>query len=102
MLVESPTAPTNVGGAVSGLSKTLVSPKEGEYTQKGTGAREKMDMQFAPEYQLTLKEVKGDSLGLGHFCGCTIKSLLSRHEGVQLIFEARDLVFPNRIFISIG
>lgn len=102
MLVESPTAPTNVGGAVSGLSKTLVSPKEAEYTQKGTGAREIMYMQFAPEYQLILKEVKGDSLGLDHFYGCTIKSLLLRHEGVRLIFEARYLVFAYRIFISIG
>lgn len=62
LLVESSTAPTNVGGAVSGLSKTLVSHEEAEYTKKGTGTPEVMYMQFAPEYQLILKETKGDFL----------------------------------------
>ncbi|EEA19008.1 hypothetical protein TMatcc_010449 [Talaromyces marneffei ATCC 18224] len=62
LLVESSTAPTNVGGAVSGLSKTLVSPEEADYTKKGTGTPEVMYMQFVPEYQLILKETKGDFL----------------------------------------
>lgn len=44
------------------LSKTLVSPEEAEYTKKGTGTPEVMYMQFKPEYQLILKETKGDFL----------------------------------------
>ncbi len=62
LLVESATAPSSIGGAVSGLSKTLVSREEAEYTKKGTGTPEVMYMQFVPEYQCILKETKGDFL----------------------------------------
>lgn len=62
LLVESAIAPSSIGGAVSGLSKTFVSPEEAEYTKKGTGTPEVMYMQFAPEYQRILKETKGDFL----------------------------------------
>lgn len=62
LLVESATAPSSIGGAVSGLSKTFVSREEAEYTKKGTGIPEVMYMQFAPEYQCILKETGGDFL----------------------------------------
>ncbi|KAH8649988.1 putative aldolase [Xylariales sp. PMI_506] len=62
LMVESATCPGSVGGAVSGLVKTVISEEEAEYTKKGTGTPEVMYMQFAPEYQLILKETKGDFL----------------------------------------
>lgn len=62
LLIESATAPSSVGGTVSQLSKTFVSKEEAEYTKIGTGSPEVMYMQFVPEYQLILKESKGDFL----------------------------------------
>ncbi|KAL5410230.1 hypothetical protein PMIN03_005534 [Paraphaeosphaeria minitans] len=47
-------------GKVSGLHKNIVSEEEAAYTKKGTGTAEVMYMQFEPEYQLILKETKGD------------------------------------------
>ncbi|PSN61693.1 arad-like aldolase/epimerase [Corynespora cassiicola Philippines] len=44
------------------LKKTIVDDEEAEYTKKGTGSPEVMYMQFEPEYQLILKESKGDFL----------------------------------------
>ncbi|ETS74073.1 hypothetical protein PFICI_13939 [Pestalotiopsis fici W106-1] len=62
LLVESATIPSSVGGAVSQLSKTFVTEEEAEYTKKGTGSPDVMYMQFVPEYQMILKETKGDFL----------------------------------------
>ncbi|KAM0820227.1 putative Class II aldolase/adducin N-terminal domain-containing protein [Seiridium cardinale] len=61
-LVESATAPSSVGGAVTGLKKTYVTDEEARYTKDGTGTPEVMYMQFAPEYQAILKETQGDFL----------------------------------------
>lgn len=59
LLTEAAIAPGSVGGA-SGLKKTIVGHEEAEYTKKGTGNPEVMYWQFEPEYQLVLKETKGD------------------------------------------
>lgn len=55
LLVEAAVGPGN-------LQKTFVGEEEAEYTKKGTGSSEVMYMQFAPEYQLILKESGGDFL----------------------------------------
>ncbi|KAJ4368745.1 hypothetical protein N0V83_005827 [Neocucurbitaria cava] len=57
LLTEAAIAPNG-----SQLKKTIVSDEEAEYTKKGTGSPEVMYMQFEPEYQLILKETKGDFL----------------------------------------
>ena len=62
LLVES-TVAVGSAGTARGLAKTLVSEEEAEYTKRGTGSPEAMYMQFLPEYQLVLKETKGDFLG---------------------------------------
>ncbi|KAI0484985.1 putative aldolase [Xylariaceae sp. FL0804] len=62
LLVEAATAPASVGGAVTGLRKTFVADEEAAYTKQGTGSPEVMYMQFVPEYQMILKETKGDFL----------------------------------------
>ena len=57
LLTEAAIAPNG-----SQLKKTIVSDEEAEYTKKGTGSPEVMYMQFEPEYQLILKETKGEFL----------------------------------------
>ncbi|KAJ9157323.1 L-fuculose-phosphate aldolase [Pleurostoma richardsiae] len=44
------------------LQKTIVSDEEALYTKQGTGTPDVMYKQFEPEYQLILKETKGDFL----------------------------------------
>lgn len=61
LLTESAIAP-GTNGAAGGLAKTYVSHEEAKYTKEGTGSPEAMYMQFAPEYQMILKETKGDFL----------------------------------------
>ena len=51
-----------IGQGVSGLAKTTVLDDVAEYTKQGTGTPEVMYMQFNPEYQLVLKETKGEFL----------------------------------------
>jgi ribulose-5-phosphate 4-epimerase/fuculose-1-phosphate aldolase len=50
--------------AVAGgrVKKTFVGEEEAAYTKEGTGRPEVMYWQFEPEYQLALKESKGDFL----------------------------------------
>ncbi|KAJ5502056.1 hypothetical protein N7463_004930 [Penicillium fimorum] len=62
ILVESATAPGSIGASEGVLKKTLVDDEVALYTKKGTGTPEVMYMQFAPEYQLILKETGGDFL----------------------------------------
>ncbi|KAI1640829.1 putative aldolase [Biscogniauxia mediterranea] len=62
LLVEAAMAPGSVGGTVSGLKKSFVDDEEAVYTKEGTGTPEVMYMQFVPEYQMILKETKGDFL----------------------------------------
>lgn len=62
LLIESAIAPGSVGGAVTGLQKTIIGEEEAEYTKNGTGTPSVMYMQFDPEYQLILKESGGDFL----------------------------------------
>lgn len=62
LLVEAATMPASVGGSITGLAKTLVAEKEARYTKEQTGSPDVMYMQFVPEYQLILKESKGDFL----------------------------------------
>ncbi|KAH7173725.1 class II aldolase/adducin N-terminal [Fusarium flagelliforme] len=57
LLVEAAVAPNG-----SQLKKTLVSDEEAQYTKDNTGSPEAMYMQFEPEYQMLLKESKGDFL----------------------------------------
>jgi ribulose-5-phosphate 4-epimerase/fuculose-1-phosphate aldolase len=57
LLVEAAIAPNG-----SQLKKTLVSDEEAQYTKDNTGSPEAMYMQFEPEYQMLLKESKGDFL----------------------------------------
>lgn len=62
LLIESAIAPGSVGGAVTGLQKTIIGDEEAQYTKNGTGTPSVMHMQFDPEYQLILKESGGDFL----------------------------------------
>ncbi|KAL2680332.1 hypothetical protein Neosp_007929 [[Neocosmospora] mangrovei] len=57
LLVEAAMTPNG-----NQLQKSLVSDEEAQYTKDGTGTPEVMYMQFEPEYQLILKETKGDFL----------------------------------------
>ena len=57
LLVEAAVAPNG-----SQLKKTLVSDEEAQYTKDNTGSPEAMYMQFEPEYQMMLRESKGDFL----------------------------------------
>ncbi|KAK2697462.1 hypothetical protein QWA68_004221 [Fusarium oxysporum] len=57
LLVEAAVAPNG-----SQLKKTIVSDEEAQYTKDNTGSPEAMYMQFEPEYQMLLKESKGDFL----------------------------------------
>lgn len=61
LLTEAALAPQS-NGARSNLTKTFVREEEAAYTKKGTGSPEVMYRQFDPEYQLMLKETKGDFL----------------------------------------
>lgn len=58
LLVEAAVA----SGAAAGLQKTLVGDEEAAYTKEGTGSPDIMYLQFVPEYELLLKETKGDFL----------------------------------------
>ncbi|CZR48382.1 hypothetical protein LB506_009361 [Fusarium annulatum] len=57
LLVEAAVAPNG-----SQLKKSIVSDEEAQYTKDNTGSPEAMYMQFEPEYQMLLKESKGDFL----------------------------------------
>ncbi|KAH8883208.1 class II aldolase and Adducin domain-containing protein [Thozetella sp. PMI_491] len=48
--------------AANGLEKKYVGNAEAAYTKKGSGTPEVLFMQFKPEYDLILKETKGDFL----------------------------------------
>lgn len=61
LLTEAAVAEGSVG-AQSGVKKTFVGDEEAAYTKKGTGNPGTMYMQFVPEYQMILKETKGDFL----------------------------------------
>lgn len=62
LLVEASTAPGTVGAASGELRKTLIDHETALYTKKGTGSPEAMYMQFEPEFQLLLKETRGEFL----------------------------------------
>lgn len=46
----------------AGVKKTFVGDEEAAYTKKGTGSPDIMYLQFLPEYELILKETKGEFL----------------------------------------
>ena len=48
--------------AANGLQKKFVGEEEAKYTSENSGTAEVLFMQFKPEYDLVLKETKGEFL----------------------------------------
>ena len=48
--------------AAGAVRKTLVGDEEAAYTKKGTGSPDVMYLQFLPEYEMVLKETRGEFL----------------------------------------
>ncbi|KAJ7280291.1 arad-like aldolase/epimerase [Mycena rebaudengoi] len=48
--------------AANGIPKSIISPKDAEYTVKTTGYWEALYLNFQPEYELLVKETNGDFL----------------------------------------
>ena len=61
LLTEAAIVPGSVGAA-NGLEKSFIGDEEASYTKQGTGNPEVMYKQFEPEYQLIVKETRGDFL----------------------------------------